>query len=154
MLMTELNGEPLLHHFKLSNFGRVVRLKKGVGAEEPFFPKEIGGYAYISFTTQNSSRETIYVHRLVAEFFVANKNSQASYVIHKDYDRRNNHQDNLQWVTQEVLYKHRALKAGRTPGRSNSRKKLIRPEMTSNEAALIERSRRKQMLAEYMGIKQ
>jgi hypothetical protein len=153
VLMTELNGEPLLHHFKLSNFGNVVRIKKGEGPEEVFNAKEIGGYKYISFTSKNGSRETIYVHRLVAEFFIQNKNENATYVIHADYDRKNNRFDNLKWVTQEVLYKHRAQKAGRTPGRTNSRKKLIRPEMTSNEAAAELKSSRKQMLAEFAGIR-
>jgi len=153
VLMTELNGEALLHHFKLSNFGNVVRIKKGEGPEEVFNPKEIGGYKYISFTTRKGSRETIYVHRLVAEFFVKNEDEQATYVIHSDYDRKNNRFDNLRWVTQEVLYKHRAQKAGRTPGRTNSRKKLIRPDMTSNEAAARQKSEHKRMLAEFAGIR-
>lgn len=153
VLMTELNGEPLLHHFKLSNLGNVVRMKKGTGPEEIFEPKEIGGYNYISFTTRKGTRETIYVHRLVAEFFVKNDNDDATYVIHKDYDRSNNKYDNLSWVTQEVLYKHRAQKAGRIPGRTNSRKKLIRPERTANESAAAERAKREHHLAEFAGIR-
>lgn len=153
VLMTELNGEPLLHHFKLSNFGNVVRIKKGTGLEEAFIPKEIGGYKYISFTTRNSNRETIYIHRLVAEFFIKNTKKDANYVIHIDYDRKNNRFDNLEWVTQEVLYKHRARKAGRTPGKANSRKKLLRPEAISNEAVAMSNSQDRRHVAEFLGLK-
>lgn len=115
VLMTELNGEPLLHHFKLSNLGNVVKIKKGIGAETPFLPKNIGGYKYISFTTRNGSRETIYLHRLVAEFFVPADSEDDVFVLHKNYDRENNHFSNLEWVTSQEFYKHRAAKAGRKP---------------------------------------
>lgn len=152
VLMTELNGEPLLHHFKLSNFGNVVRIKKGSGPEEPFIPKEIGGYAYLSFTTRNKSRETIYVHRLVAEFFVPNTKEEATYVIHKDYDRRNNRFDNLQWVSQEVLYKHRAHKAGRIAGRKN--KPATTAHIHESHGSRLQGSElaQKQALTEFLGI--
>ncbi len=136
VLMTELNGEPLLHHFKLSNLGNVVRIRKGAGPEEPFNPKEIGGYKYISFTTLEGSRETIYLHRLVAEFFVENGDEDNTYVIHKDYNRRNNRFDNLEWVPQSVLYKHRARKAGRTPGAAKNKiQSLPQTGNLSEEAA-------------------
>jgi len=115
VLMTELNGEPLLHHFKLSNYGNVVKIKKGTGPEIPFEPKNIGGYKYISFTTLNKTRETIYLHRLVAEFFVEATDQEDIFVLHKNYDRDNNRFDNLKWVTSKEFYKHRAAKAGRKP---------------------------------------
>jgi hypothetical protein len=124
VLMTELNGEPLLHHFKLSNHGNVVRIKGGTGSEEPFIPKKILGYKYISFSTRKGSRETIYLHRLVAEFFVKNDREDADFVIHKDYSRDNNRFDNLKWVTAQELSKHRAAKAGRQPGKTTSRRKV------------------------------
>lgn len=125
VLMTELNGEPLLHHFKLSNFGNVVRMKGGEGPEEPFVPRKILGYKYISFSTKKGTRETIYLHRLVAEFFVDTDKEDAEFVIHKDYSRDNNRFDNLEWVTAKELSKHRAAKAGRQPGKATSRSKVI-----------------------------
>lgn len=122
--MTELNGEPLLHHFKLSNYGNVARMKKGVEPEEPFHPRTILGYNYISFTTRNGSRETIYLHRLIAEFFVEAPSPEAEFVIHLDYSRDNNRFDNLKWVTKAELKKHRSAKAGRLPGKITSRSKV------------------------------
>jgi hypothetical protein len=124
VLMTELNGEPLLHHFKLSNLGNVARMKKGEGPEEPFYPRKILGYQYISFTTRKGSRETIYLHRLVAEFFVEASGPEAEFVIHKDYTRDDNRFDNLKWVYKTELKKHRSAKAGRLPGKITSRSKV------------------------------
>ncbi len=152
VLMTELNGEPLLHHFKLSNHGRVVRIKKGVGQEESFLPKEIGGYKYISFTTRNGSRETIYLHRLVAEFFVEPSGDQEVFVIHKDYNRKNNRHDNLEWVTKEVLYKHRSAKAGRLPGSSSKRKRLQQSGGITNEDVAVARDRFRKRLSQHLGL--
>jgi len=134
VLMTELNGEPLLHHFKLSNFGNVVRMKKGDGPEEPFHPRKILGYQYISFTTRNGSRETIYLHRLIAEFFVDSSDPKAEFVIHKDYSRENNRFDNLKWVTRAELKKHRSVKAGRLPGKITSRTKITDPNAPIEES--------------------
>ena len=151
VLMTELNGEPLLHHFKLSNYGNVVRIKKGQGAEEIFEPRTIGGYKYISFTTRKKNQETIYVHRLVAQFFLPPPLINDEFVIHKDYVRVNNHVDNLMWVDRKGLAEHRGKRAGRSPGRSNSRKKL--------DEVLVESEARKQVefnrdLSDLMGISQ
>ena len=148
VLMTELNGEPLLHHFKLSNFGNVVKIPKGVGNEMPFDPKNIGGYKYISFTTRNGSRETIYLHRLVAEFFVDAESEDHLFVLHKDYDRSNNHYGNLVWVTSEVFYKHRAAKAGRKPqtAQTETFTESIAEHKEINKAKL------RGILAEYAGI--
>ncbi len=152
VLMTELNGEPLLHHFRISNSGKVFKIKKGEGTEIVFDPKEIGGYKYISFTTRNGSRETIYLHRLIADFFIKPSSPAHQFVIHKDYDRKNNHADNLQWVPKDVLYKHRSAKAGRIPGKNNSRKKLLKPEGIADESVALKTDGHRKLIAQTLGI--
>ncbi len=151
ILMTELNGEPLLHHFKLSSFGNVVRIKKGREEEDIFMTREIGGYKYISFTTRTGSRETIYLHRLVAEFFVEGYDPDKPYVVHKDYDRRNNRFDNLAWVSQDELYKHRYAKTSHPVDRQ---RKVQRPEVLSNEARATENMRNRKLVSECLSILQ
>ncbi len=113
VIMTELEGEPLLHHFKISNLGNVVKIKKAIGPELLFEPKNISGYKYISFSTHDGTRQTIYLHRLVASFFVESPGDSHIFVIHMDYNRSNNCWDNLKWVEREVFYKHRSKRAGR-----------------------------------------
>lgn len=152
MMMTELNGEPLLHYFKLSNFGNVVRIKKGKGPEEIFEPRTIGGYKYISFTTRNKTQQTIYVHRLVAQFFLPERGENDEFVIHKDYDRLNNHVDNLQWVDRKGLAAHRGKRAGRSPGRSNSRKKLDKQHEVLLESEARQEAEFNRDLSDLIGI--
>lgn len=154
ILMTELNGEPLLHHFKLSDRGRVVRIKKGKGTEEPFEPRTIGGYKYISFTTRNGSQATIYVHRLVAQFFLPTPAEGEDFVIHTDYDRANNVVENLSWVNRHDLAAHRGKKAGRMPGRSNSRKKLSRPDHVIPESVAEREADFNRLVSEMVGVTQ
>ena len=151
ILMTELNGEALLHHFKLSNFGNVVRIKKGREEEDIFLTREIGGYKYISFTTRKGSRETIYLHRLVAEFFVEGFDPDKPYVVHNDYDRRNNRSENLAWVSQDELYKHRYAKTTHPVDRQ---RKAQRTETTSNEARATENMRTRKLVSECLSILQ
>lgn len=154
VLMTELNGEALLHHFKLSNHGNVVRIKKGKGLEEVFEPRTIGGYKYISFTTRNKNQATIYVHRLVAEFFMPEPEEGREFVIHKDYDRTNNHIDNLEWVDRQGLAKHRGKKAGRAPGRSNSRRKLSDSHEVVRESEVKNHAEFNRDLSDLVGVSQ
>lgn len=50
-------------------------------------------------------RKTHYVSRLVAEAFVS-KTGHEAYVTHKDGNVKNNHADNLEWVTPEEVHGH------------------------------------------------
>lgn len=76
--------------------------------------KFLGGYVgengYLYYTFKDKSRE--YAHRLVAKAFIPNPDSKPE-VNHKDYDRLNNNDDNLEWVTTGENLKHAFEKEGR-----------------------------------------
>ena len=55
------------------------------------------GYLYISLS-KNGKRENHYVHRLVADAFLKRKKHH-TVVNHKDYNRKNNDVNNLEWCT-------------------------------------------------------
>lgn len=47
---------------------------------------------------------TLIIHRLVAEYFLEKPlDEDKIFVIHKDYDKTNNHVDNLAWATQDEI---------------------------------------------------
>lgn len=62
-------------------------------------------YLTINFG-HNKLIHSIYLHRLVATFFVDNPNNKPC-VNHKDGDKWNNHADNLEWVTYSENHLHR-----------------------------------------------
>jgi hypothetical protein len=69
--------------------------------------KFLGGYVgengYLYYTFKDHSRE--YAHRLVAKAFIPNPDNKPE-VNHKDYDRLNDNEDNLEWSTTSENLKH------------------------------------------------
>lgn len=90
--------------FKISNHGRVINCK----GEEEFLVKKyfINGYQNLTLKQRKNGKQTgRYVHKLVAQHFLEKKENDL-YVIHLDYDKTNNHVDNLKWATKEEKEKH------------------------------------------------
>ena len=56
------------------------------------------GYKYFRFSI-NGQKYRIYAHRLVAEYFIPNKNLNQPIVNHKDGNKLNNDVKNLEWVS-------------------------------------------------------
>ena len=85
--------------FKISNYGRILNCKD----EEEFIVKKyfINGYQNLSLRQKvNGKLTSRYVHKLVAESFLEKKEGVVC-VIHLDYDKTNNHIENLQWATKQ-----------------------------------------------------
>ena len=61
--------------------------------------EKTGGYLYVTITTKHNKLNYVRVNRLVAKAFVKGETSKRKYVNHNDEDRKNNHADNLRWVT-------------------------------------------------------
>lgn len=79
--------------YQVSNLGR-IRTKRKV--MKPFTNNN--GYDCIKFA--GGAQKHFLVHRLVAEYFVQNPNPfEFTVVNHKDFNRRNNIAENLEWCT-------------------------------------------------------
>lgn len=89
---------------KISNFGRAIRYKYNPDGElaEPYI---LGGYENLSVMKRNGKTAMVYIHRAVAELFLENI-GQKKFVVHKDYDKRNNHLNNLAFVDRPGLSAH------------------------------------------------
>lgn len=61
--------------------------------------EKTGGYLNVALTTKHNKTNYLRVNRLVAKAFVKGETSKRKYVNHDDEDRKNNHADNLRWVT-------------------------------------------------------
>ncbi|MDO6736658.1 NUMOD4 domain-containing protein [Wenyingzhuangia sp. 2_MG-2023] len=90
--------------YKISNYGRILNCKDG--KNEILRYHHINGYTSIPLTQEaNGKRTSRYVHKLVAQHFLEKKEGD-EYVIHLDYDKKNNHVDNLKWATKREKELH------------------------------------------------
>ena len=67
-----------------------------------------GGYQYVNFKI-NGKNTNFAVHRIVANAFIPNPNG-CTEVNHKDYNKKNNCVDNLEWVSSSQNKQHSYLK--------------------------------------------
>jgi hypothetical protein len=91
--------------YKISNYGRIINCKK----EKEFLKKDtfINGYATVSLRQKENNKTTArYVHKLVAEHFLQKEKEEQLYVIHLDYDKKNNLLENLKWATKREKELH------------------------------------------------
>ena len=90
--------------FKISNYGRILNCK---GAQENLVTISfINGYQNLPLKQQVNGKSTSrYVHKLVAEHFLERKEND-EYVIHLNYDKKDNHVNNLQWATKAEKERH------------------------------------------------
>lgn len=88
--------------YGVSNEGKVFTYKQGRNREVKQHDHK--GYQRV-FLFIGNQRKTHFVHRLVAEAFIKNKQDK-EFVNHKDGNKRNNKVDNLEWCTRAENQKH------------------------------------------------
>lgn len=92
--------------YKVSNYGRMCRFKNGAYEKPKDVFSIIEGYYCISVLQHHNGKQTKrYVHRLLALEFLP-KAEDEIFVIHLDYDKLNNHVDNLKWATKREKELH------------------------------------------------
>ncbi|GAB3889135.1 HNH endonuclease [Spirosoma agri] len=65
----------------------------------------IQGYRSLNIRTDGKTLNR-YVHKLVAEQFLARQQEDQTFVIHLDHDKQNNYYQNLQWVSKNEMIEH------------------------------------------------
>lgn len=102
-----------------------VRQKRFVAQDETN-----GGYKQITLNKDGKSKK-FYVHRLVAEYFLNNSFSKDKEVNHKDFNKKNNHYKNLEWVTPKENIQHLLINKGKpsSVGERNGMAKLSDKEV-------------------------
>ena len=91
--------------YQVSDLGNVRSFKKD--KEHPTmlkFSEDKDGYLCVSLS-KNSSSKKVRVHRLVAETFISNPDRKPT-VNHKDGDKHNNSESNLEWATRREQSQH------------------------------------------------
>ena len=89
--------------FKISSYGRILNCN----GEKEYLVKEqfINGYQNLPLKQRINKKSTSrYVHKLVAEAFLEKGNG--IYVIHLNYDKKDNRVENLKWATKKEKEDH------------------------------------------------
>jgi hypothetical protein len=139
--------------FKISNLGRLINCKT---SEETLVKQYyINGYQNLPVRQKrNGNMTSRYVHKLVAEHFL--ERNDGVFVIHLDYDKTNNHVDNLKWATK----KEKEIHQFSNPEFKNIvRKKPSNTKLTETKVKLIKRKindpnrrTRMKMIAKQFGV--
>jgi hypothetical protein len=101
-------------HYLIAENGKVYNTKstRGVIMQTPkelkSYPNKNTGYYTVVLRNAIDKPKCVYVHRLVAEHYIANPLNLQE-VNHKDFDKSNNSVKNLEWVTTEQNRFHKKM---------------------------------------------
>lgn len=138
--------------FKISSFGRVINCK---GSKEFLMDKSfINGYQTIPLKQEKNGKSTSrYVHKLVAEHFL--EQNDGKFVIHLNYDKKDNRIENLKWVTKREKEIHQFT----NPQYRAKPRKRTNTKLTETKVKLIKRKindpnrrTRMKMIAKQFGV--
>lgn len=112
--------------YEVSNYGRIKSKFYNKIEGRIIQPGVIRGFLVVNLKLGTKTK-THYVHKLVAEEFIEKTRPNLEVVIHKDWNKKNNHIDNLEWVTKDESYKRihsKLLDDRRTKGKIVTKSKL------------------------------
>lgn len=107
------NIEELDNVYQVSNLGRCRSMDRTVFFEDGRVRRYKGrilkptdnGNGYKMLKT-NKPKVNLYVHRLVAKYFIKNEDPLKNVVNHLNHDKSDNRVENLEWCTQQHNIKH------------------------------------------------
>ena len=121
--------------FKISNYGRIINCKN---ENKEFLKNEnyTNGYASISLKQKENGKNTArYVHKLVAQHFLEKESEDEIFVIHLNYDKKDNALKNLKWATK----REKELHQFKNPKFIESRKDIVHGKLTIGKVKIIKR---------------
>jgi hypothetical protein len=136
--------------YSISNFGRIKSFKCHKCGKIIKNPK-LKGYEAIVVKLQNAKNTTKYIHKLVAEHFIVKDNTLQKYVIHKDFNKCNNHVSNLCWVTKQTMFAHQKVNPNYKRG-IVSNAKLTEKDVKKLKLKLLKHQNKPSSIAKEFGI--
>ncbi len=121
--------------YELSSYGRVRRFIPDRKEWEVIKLPKVKGYPVYTFWGR-TNRKTILIHRLMADMFLEKEHDLQKYVIHLDFQKDNNHVDNLKWVTRETMVAHMRINPNWLPKRKG---KITNAKLTESQVIRLKK---------------
>jgi len=139
-------GKPRLRKYAVSNYGRVVSFIESIETGKLLKYGLIEGYPVLSLG--HKVKVSRCLHKLVAYYFLPEPEHGQSYVIHYDFDKRNNSVKNLQWATFEQMVQHQnqnphVLRARKNPPKRTKGQKLTDKQVKRLKNAINDPNRKR-----------
>ena len=91
--------------YAVSDLGRIISYDNDLKKGRLLKGSLIQGYPCLKLKVDNKNI-TIYTHKLVAEYFIEKSDENQEYVIHLDYNKKNNKVSNLMWASKAEMFRH------------------------------------------------
>jgi hypothetical protein len=91
--------------YAVSDLGRILSFTDKMNHGKLLKGSLIQGYPSLKCRIEGREK-TLYVHKLVAQYFIKRKDKSEIYVIHLDYYKKNNKVENLKWADKDSMYAH------------------------------------------------
>lgn len=151
--------------YAVSNYGRLLSFTDKFENGRLLNGSKVEGYPVFAHKIRVKGKikdKKIFIHKLVAEYFLKKKSEDHVFVLHIDRYRNNNSADNLKWATKQEMLEHNKT----SPLVLKARKKLIQfnkerdgHKLTSTQVILLKkkltdpnRKTRLKILAKQFGI--
>ena len=145
--------------YSISNKGRILSFKTNIDKDANLLKGGIlGGYPILK-TRMKGIDKTFYLHKLVASCFCTKLSVEHTYVLHLDYNKKNNNTSNLAWATKAEYLDHHKQNPFIIEARKNIPKPQKGHKLNSTEVLRIKkmlanpkRTTRMKMIAKQFGI--
>ena len=152
----EFEGLEFPPHYEVSNFGRIKSFQTDPKNGTIIKGSVIQGYRSLNIRVNGGKSINRYLHKLVAEFFVEKLSEDTKYVIHRDFDKQNNHYANLKWATLSEMTVHNYDNPGvinrRIPTRTKNYKLTEAKVKVIKKLLKSDKPNRLKMIAKQFGI--
>ena len=104
---------PLKFKYAVSNYGRLVSYTDDIKNGRDLKGGTVEGYRSFAYSLKWVDGKRKYkaqlIYRLVAEYFLPKGNEDQNFVLHLDFNKQNDHVDNLRWANQKELTAHHSV---------------------------------------------
>jgi len=113
----------LRKRYAVSSYGRLVCFIDSIDKGKLIKGGVLRGYPTLPVRPFGKSK-TFYVHKIVAELFLAKSKEDKEFVIHLDFNKTNNYIENLKWANKEEVYHHQKNNPFVIQAREDQKKRL------------------------------